>query len=153
MLRILFTSTQGAVPWAGSEVLWYQTASLLKRQGHEVAAMLPLPMRVPATRQRLAEEGIQAEVVDLRTLVPLDKDTILESVKKTGRLVIAHEAPRTSGFGAEVAALVADEGFALLKAPIKRVAAPDVPPPCSPALLRHFVPDAGKIRQAVAEVL
>jgi glycosyltransferase involved in cell wall biosynthesis len=59
MSRILFTSTQGAVPWAGSEVLWYQAASLLKQQGHEVAAMLPLPMRVPATRQRLAAEAIQ----------------------------------------------------------------------------------------------
>jgi pyruvate dehydrogenase E1 component beta subunit len=103
--------------------------------------------------ERLAEDGIQAEVIDLRTLIPLDKQTILNSIAKTGRLVIAHEAPRTSGFGAEIAALAADEGFDFLKAPIRRVAAPDVPPPCSPALLKHFVPDAEKVRAAAAAIV
>lgn len=127
----------------------------VRRPGSDVtlvawSAMVPTCIEAA---EELAEEGIQAEVVDLRTLIPLDRETILESIKKTGRLVIAHEAPRTSGFGAEVAAVVADEGFAFLKAPIKRVAAPDVPPPCSPALLKHFVPDACKIREAVAAVL
>ena len=67
--------------------------------------------------------------------------------------MVAHEAPITSGFGAEIAAFVADEGFGFLKAPIRRVAAPDIPPPCSPALLEHFVPSAAKIKAAVVTLL
>jgi acetoin:2,6-dichlorophenolindophenol oxidoreductase subunit beta len=127
----------------------------VRRPGTDVtlvawSAMVPTCIEAA---ERLAEDGIQAEVIDLRTLIPLDKRTILDSIAKTGRLVIAHEAPLTSGFGAEIAALAADEGFDLLKAPIRRVAAPDVPPPCSPALLKHFVPDAEKIRAAAAAIV
>ena len=72
-------------------------------------------------------------MLDLRTLIPLDKEAILSSVGKTGRAVIVHEACLTGGFGGEIAAVIADEGFTSLKAPIKRVAGPDTPVPFSPA--------------------
>ncbi len=102
-----------------------------------------------AAAEALAGDGISAEVIDLRSLVPLDGESILDSVAKTHRLVIVHEDHRTCGFGAEVAALVADEGFDLLDAPIKRVAGLDTPIPFSPALEAAFLPNAEKIRSAV----
>ena len=82
----------------------------------------------------LEEEGLEAEVIDLRTLWPWDKSTVLDSVKKTGRLRVAHEAVQVGGFGAEVAATVADRAFSSLRAPIKRIGAPRVPIPYAPPL-------------------
>jgi len=123
----------------------------VKRPGADVTivAWSAMVHTALAAAELLAAEGIDAEVLDLRSLVPLDKNAILESVAKTNKLVIAHEAVRTCGFGAEVAALVADEGFDLLDAPIKRVTAPDTPVPFSPALEAAYVPTAEKIRAAV----
>jgi pyruvate dehydrogenase E1 component beta subunit len=82
----------------------------------------------------------------------LDKETVLGSVAKTGRLVVAHEAVKTGGFGAEIAALVAEEAFGLLKAPVRRVAAPDCPVPYSPPLMSAFVPNAEQIKAAAMEI-
>ena len=82
----------------------------------------------------LEEEGLEAEVIDLRTLRPWDKSTVLGSVEKTGRLLVAHEAVQVGGFGAEVAATVADRAFSSLRAPIKRIGAPRVPIPYAPPL-------------------
>jgi len=96
----------------------------------------------------LAKNGKKAEVVDLRTITPLDKETILKSVTKTGRVVIVHEAVQTAGFGAEVAALIADEAFDSLNGPIKRVAAPDTPVPFSPPLEQEWIPSTAKILAA-----
>ncbi|MCL5999281.1 MAG: alpha-ketoacid dehydrogenase subunit beta, partial [Chloroflexi bacterium] len=79
--------------------------------------------------EQLAQEGISAEVIDPRTLVPLDKELILASVRKTGRLVIAEEDNQTGGWAGNIAAMVAEEAFFYLDAPIKRVSAPDTPPP------------------------
>lgn len=101
----------------------------------------------------LAREGISVEVVDLRTLVPLDKETLLASVAKTGHLVIADEGHRSCGVGAELAAIVAEEGFHHLKAPVKRVVTPDVPIPFSPPLEQLLDPSEDKIAAAVREVL
>lgn len=101
----------------------------------------------------LAAEGVSCEVIDLRTIVPLDTDAILESVAKTHRLVIVHEAVRTGGFGAEIAAMVADEGFDYLDAPIKRVTAPDTPVPFSPVLEDAYLPNADKIKAAVLNLM
>ncbi|MDI5938475.1 transketolase C-terminal domain-containing protein [Micromonospora sp. DH15] len=97
----------------------------------------------------LAGEGIDAEVVDLRWLNPLDFDTVAASVARTGRLVVAHEANLTGGFGAEIAARAAAECFADLRAPIARVAAPDVPMPAAPALQAVVVPEAATVADAV----
>ena len=123
----------------------------VKRRGSDVtlvtwSAMVPTCLEAA---RLLAAEGIDAEVLDLRTLVPLDKDAILESVAKTHRLVVAHEATLTCGFGAEVAAFVADEGYGFLEAPIRRVTAPDTPVPYSPPLLAAGVPTAQDVRAAV----
>ena len=84
--------------------------------------------------ETLAKEGISSEVVDLRTISPIDKETILTSVAKTGRLLVAYEAVKQCGFGAEISAILAEEGIGYLDAPIVRVAAPFVPTPFTPAL-------------------
>jgi pyruvate/2-oxoglutarate/acetoin dehydrogenase E1 component len=101
----------------------------------------------------LATEGIAAEVIDLRSLQPLDLGTVLESVARTRRLVIAHEAVEQGGLGAEIAARVSEAAWAELAAPVTRVAAPFVPPPFSPDLERAFVPDAAAIIAAVKRTL
>jgi len=101
----------------------------------------------------LANEGINAEVVDLRSLVPLDKETIFKSLEKTSRLVIAHEAIGKSGFGAEVAAVVAEEALDLLDAPIRRVTAPFTHIPYNRDLEKALFPDRFKIAAAVREIL
>ena len=108
--------------------------------------MVPFALEAAET---LAAEGIDAEVLDLRTLVPLDEAAILESVGRTGRLVVAHEAHRRGGFGGEIAALVAERAFADLHAPIARVAARDVPLPMAPNLERVILPQVAGIAAAV----
>ena len=93
----------------------------------------------------LSKEGIEAEVIDLRTILPLDHDTILSSVRKTTRLLIAHEACKTGGIGGEIAAVVAEQAIDCLDAPIMRVAAPDCPVPFSGSLEDAFLPQAADI--------
>ncbi len=95
--------------------------------------------------EALSKEGIDTEVIDLRTLKPLDEETILNSVKKTGRLIVVHEASRTAGYGAEIAALAAEKTFPFLKAPIQRLTGPDAPPPSSYPLEQMYVPQSEKI--------
>jgi 2-oxoisovalerate dehydrogenase E1 component beta subunit len=101
--------------------------------------------------KELATEGIECEIVDVRTLVPLDEETILESVKKTGRAVIVYEAPRTSGFGGEISAILAEKAIEYLEAPIVRVTGFDTPFPY--ALESLYMPEAGRIREAVQKVV
>ena len=99
-----------------------------------------------------AADGIDVEVIDLRCTVPLDIDTVVESVKKTGRLVVAHEAHRRLGVGAEIAALVQELAFDYLDAPVERVGALDIPTPYSKPLEDEALPDAAKIVQAIKRV-
>lgn len=101
----------------------------------------------------LAEQGVSVEVIDLRTIKPLDEDAILASVRKTGRLVVVHEASRICGVGAEIAALVAEKAFGALKAPILRLTGPDAPVPASSALEQLFTPQAPAIVRAVHQLL
>lgn len=121
----------------------------IKRAGSDVTivALAWLVHEALAAADALAKEGISAEVIDPRSLVPLDADTIRASVRKTGRLVIADEAGPTAGASAEIAALVAEdpETFSCLKAPVKRVCALQVPIPYSPGLEDHVFPDRKKI--------
>lgn len=102
-----------------------------------------------AAAETLAGEGVSVEVIDLRTVAPLDTATILESVVKTSRLLIAHEAVVPFGIGAEIAAVVANEGFWTLDAPIERVGAPATPPPYAPDLEQAWLPDRDDIAAAV----
>jgi acetoin:2,6-dichlorophenolindophenol oxidoreductase subunit beta len=123
----------------------------IRRSGKDVTIVANLLMvyRSLAAAETLAARGIQVEVIDPRSLVPLDKDMILESVQKTGRLVIVEEDNLTNGWGAEVAAIAADEAFLWLDSPIKRIAAPDVPPPFAPVLEREYVPSEQRIVDTV----
>ncbi len=106
-----------------------------------------------AVADQLAKEGISVEVIDPRTLVPLDKKTLLESVKKTGRLVLVTEETKTGATTAEIAAIVQEEAFDWLDAPIVRVNAPDTPVPFSPTLEQFFIPDEKRIAKAVKSIL
>lgn len=102
----------------------------------------------------LAQEGIECEVIDLRTLAPYDKETILRSVEKTARAVVVYESSRTMGPGTEVAAMIAEEGFSFLDAPVRRVSPPDAPQePFAPTLAEHYLPDAKRIAEAIRETV
>jgi pyruvate/2-oxoglutarate/acetoin dehydrogenase E1 component len=106
-----------------------------------------------AAAERLTRHGAECEVIDLRTLCPLDKETFLASVRRTSRALVVYEAHLTSGFGAEVAAIIAQEAFDALDAPVTRVASLDVPVPFSAALEDAMLPNADKIYDAAIEVL
>lgn len=106
-----------------------------------------------AAADTLAAAGIDAEVIDLRSLKPLDEDAILRSVAKTGRLVVVHEASRLCGVGAEIAALVAEKAFASLRAPVLRLTGPDAPAPASFPLEQAFVPQADAVVAAVRSLM
>jgi pyruvate dehydrogenase E1 component beta subunit len=125
-----------------------------KRQGRDVTIVANSLMTHYAllAAETLAGEGIEAEVVDLRTLVPLDEDTILASVERTGRLVVVDECPLRCGIASEVAASVAEHGFDLLRAPIARVTRAQVPVPYSVPLEEAIVPDPGKIAAAARKL-
>jgi acetoin:2,6-dichlorophenolindophenol oxidoreductase subunit beta len=127
----------------------------IKRRGHDVTVVANSLMTHYALQaaERLAAEGIEAEVVDLRSLAPLDEVTILESVDRTGRLVVADECPLRCGIASEIAATVAEHGFELLQAPIVRVTRAQVPVPYSPPLEAAVTPDPEKIAAAVRKVM
>ena len=101
----------------------------------------------------LARDGVSVEILDLRSIIPFDEEAILESVAKTNRVVILHEAPLTGGAGAEFAARIAEKAFDYLDAPIKRVAALDVPTPYSPPLEAYALPNRDKVIAAARELL
>jgi pyruvate dehydrogenase E1 component beta subunit len=127
---------------------------VIRRPGKDVTIVgkLLTMYKALAAADILSERGIEAEVIDPRSLAPLDWELILGSVRKTGRLVIAEEDNLTGGWAAELAARAADEAFRWLDAPVKRVSAPDVPPPFSPVLERAYVPDENRIAEAVASL-
>jgi len=106
-----------------------------------------------AAAEVLAAEGVSLEVVDLRSLVPLDMATVLASVRKTGRFVALHDATRFCGFGAELAAQVAEACFGELKAPVRRIAAPDIPVPFTPPQEAFYKPSADQVAQTVRGML
>jgi pyruvate/2-oxoglutarate/acetoin dehydrogenase E1 component len=103
--------------------------------------------------EKLAAEGIDVEVIDPRTLQPLDTATIIESVRKTNRVIVVHEAVRFGGLGAEVAAQIQEEAFDYLDAPVGRIAAPFSPVPFSPVLEAHYLPSANDIEQAIRDIV
>ena len=126
-------------------------AAAVVRPGADVtlvalASMVPVALRAA---EAVAAEGIDAEVVDLRCLVPLDMHTVLDSVGRTSRLVIVEENPYQGGWGATVASIVADEGFESLDAPVRRVAAACVPLPFADSLEQEVLPTADKVAAAV----
>lgn len=129
----------------------YDYTCSIKREGSDVSIITYSAMVNQALKaaDKLAEEGISAEVVDIRTIEPLDEDSIIRSVEKTGRAVVVHEACRKAGFGAELAAIIQEKAFTSLKKPVQRVGAPNVPVPFAPNLEKAFLPNDGDIIQAV----
>jgi len=127
----------------------------VKRQGSDVTVIATMAMvhKALEAAEELSKEGISVEVIDPRTLQPLDGETIIESVKKTHKVVIVHEAVKFAGPGAEIAAMIAEEAFDYLDAPIKRVAAPFTPVPFSPVLEQAYIPSREKIIAAVKEAV
>jgi 2-oxoisovalerate dehydrogenase E1 component beta subunit len=126
----------------------------LARQGKDVsivtyAAMLHVALEAA---EAAAREGISVEVLDLRTLLPLDEEAILATAGRTGKVIVLHEATRTGGPGGEISALIAERAFEYLDAPVLRVAPPDTPVPYSPPLEEHFLPNADKVGKAIRAI-
>lgn len=146
-------AVRGEVP-EGEHLVPFGVARVV-REGKDVTLVAiggMLPKALEAAQQ-LEGEGIACEVIDPRTLVPLDVETLVRSVRKTGRLVIAHEAHRRAGPGAEIAAVIAEEALDYLDAPIRRVAAKNVPLPYAPTMEQFVLPSTADVVAAVREVL
>jgi 2-oxoisovalerate dehydrogenase E1 component len=137
-------------PWPGDEYVLEFGKAKKTREGDKITivtwgAMVP--------RCEVAAEGVSADVIDLRTLNPWDRDMVLESVRRTRRCLIVHEDLRTGGFGAEIAAVVADEAFLDLDAPVARVTMPDIPSPHHPSLMEWALPSVASIRAEIDRLL
>ncbi|MFQ5693518.1 MAG: alpha-ketoacid dehydrogenase subunit beta [Nitrospinota bacterium] len=138
-------SVKGEVPEGEYTVPLGEAA--VRRRGRDltVVALGAMVPQALTAAERIAEEGIEAEVIDLRTVTPLDRETVLASVRKTGRAAVVHEAVRIGGVGAEIGMMIQEEAFDYLDAPVKRIAAAPVPFPFSPALKRRVVPDLNAV--------
>ena len=148
----IYRAAKGEVP-EGDYTVPLGKASIVK-QGNDTTlisygAMLHTVMEAAEVIEK--EDNTRCEVIDLRSLVPLDSETVLESVKKTGRVVVIHEAPRNCGFGAELIALITEKVFLHLQAPPLRVTGFDTPFPYT--LEHEYLPDVGRIREAVQTVM
>ena len=144
--RAMLDDSWARRPWPGDAYVLPFGRAKKTRAGDRITivtwgAMVP--------RCEAAAEGISADVIDLRTLMPWDREMVLESVRRTRRCLIVHEDLRTGGFGAEIAAVVADEAFLDLDAPVARVTMPDIPSPHHPALLEAAVPSVARIRAEI----
>jgi len=148
----MLNSTLGSVPEGDHTVPFGQ--AVLRRTGKDISlvAYALMAHRALEAAKTLEKEGIDAEVLDLRSLVPYDKEAILATIRKTGRLVLIEEGPRTGGVGAELAAFVAEEGFYSLKAPIHRLSAPDSVLPGSRYGAKLFIPQEEDIVHAAREI-
>lgn len=154
--KYLYRRAKGVLPAPEDRPARLGTAAV-RREGRKLTlltygAMLPPSLEAAA---RVAEESGEdaVEVIDLRSLVPLDRESILRSVRKTNRVLVVHEDNRTGGFAGEIAALVSDEALIWLDAPVRRVTAPDAPVPFSPPLEDFYRPSAEKIADAALELL
>lgn len=128
--------------------------AVVRREGRDLtiasyAAMAHVSLEAA---ERIAKEGIDAEVIDLRTLAPLDRETILASVRKTGKLLVVHEDTRTGGLAGELAGIACEEAFDSLDGPVMRVTGLDTPVPYSPPLEERFLPNAEKVAAAAREL-
>lgn len=128
---------------------------IIRREGTDVTIVATLLMmhRAMEAAVRLEQDGISAEVIDPRSLVPFDWELVKGSVAKTGRCVIVEESPKRGGLGAEIGATLAEEMLDFLVAPVKRVSAPNTPAPFSPPMEKFYVPDAKRIAREVRELM
>jgi pyruvate dehydrogenase E1 component beta subunit len=148
--KALYRSVKGEVPEGSYTVDLSKVRDV--RPGSDVTvfcygAMVPVCTKAA---EQAAEKGIESHVVDLRTLLPLDEEAVLEAAKRTGRVVVVHEAPRFCGFGAEISALIAENAIEYMEAPVVRVAGFDTPFPNT--LEHHYLPDARRVLDAIERV-
>jgi 2-oxoisovalerate dehydrogenase E1 component len=148
--RAMLDDSWARRPWPGDEYVLPFGRAKKTREGDQITivtwgAMVP--------RCEAAAEGFGADVIDLRTLQPWDKDMVLENVRRTRRCLIVHEDLRTGGFGAEIAAVVADEAFLDLDAPVARVTMPDIPSPHHPQLMEAALPSPASIRSEIERLV
>ena len=148
--RAMLDDSWARRPWPGDEYVLPFGRAKKTREGDQITivtwgAMVP--------RCEAAAEGFSADVIDLRTLQPWDQEMVLDSVRRTRRCLIVHEDLRTGGFGAEIAAVVADEAFLDLDAPVARVTMPDIPSPHHPQLMEWALPSPGSIRAEIERLV
>ncbi len=147
--KYLYRRAKGPVP-EGDEIVPIGVAAT-RREGDDITLMTYGAMVTPSLEaaDRLAKEGVEVEVIDLRTLLPFDKQAILTSVEKTNRALVVHEDVKTLGIGAELSAVIMEEKFGALDAPVMRVTYPDTHPPFSHILEASNLPNADKIADAI----
>ena len=151
--KYLYRRVKGEVPDGDYQVEIGKGA--VRREGDDIVLFSygsTVQMALEAAEQIALEEGVQTRVVDLRSLQPLDSELILESAKKTGKALIVHEDNLTGGIGGEISALIAEHAFQYLDAPVRRVAALDVPVPFAPPLEEYVLPHRAKILQTLREL-
>jgi acetoin:2,6-dichlorophenolindophenol oxidoreductase subunit beta len=152
----LLYRTKGMVPELGDEYSIPLGKADIKRTGKDVTIITygRMVQRCLIVAEQFAEQGVEIEVIDIRTLVPLDKASLIESAKKTGKVLVVHEACQTGGYGGELVSTIVDsEAFFYLDAPVKRLGGMDVPIPYNPHLEAQVVPTEDKIAAAVSELL
>jgi pyruvate dehydrogenase E1 component beta subunit len=151
--KLVLGGVEGEVPEEEYTIPFGEAA--IRKEGRDATVVATGFMVYEALNaaQQLAQEDIDVEIIDPRTIVPLDKDTIFESVEKTGRLITVEEGRMRGGIGAEIAALACGDYFSLLKAPVQRVAAPMIPIPGSPVLEDLYLPNKDTIVRAVKRTL
>ncbi|MDR1574763.1 MAG: alpha-ketoacid dehydrogenase subunit beta [Treponema sp.] len=153
----LLYRTKGPVPEPGEDYTIPLGKADVKRNGKDLSIITygrMVPRCLKVAEELAGTRGYDVEVVDIRTLVPLDKEALFDSVKKTGRCLIVYEAPQTGGYGAEIASVIADsDAFFYLDAPIRRLGGLDVPIPYNPHLEAQVVPTEEKIRAAIESLL
>jgi len=152
----LLYRTKGMVPELGDEYIIPLGKADIKRTGKDVTIITygRMVQRCLIVAEQFAEQGVEIEVIDIRTLVPLDKASLIESAKKTGKVLVVHEACQTGGYGGELVSTIVDsEAFFYLDAPVKRLGGMDVPIPYNPHLEAQVVPTEDKISAAVSELL
>ena len=150
--KFLYRRIKEDVP---SDVFTPLGQAAIRREGKHLSiitysAMVHLALEAAS---QLAQNGIEAEVLDLRTLIPLDEDAVLESVRKTSKVLVLHEAPKFGGFGGEIAAIIAEKAFEYLDGPVVRIAAMDTPIPFGSPLEETYLPDVQKIIQAATKLM
>jgi len=147
--KYLYRRVKGPVP-EGDEIVAIGAAAT-RREGGDITLLAYGAMVMPSldAADRLAKEGVEVEVIDLRTLLPFDKEAIFRSLEKTSRVLVVHEDVKTLGLGAEISAVIMEEKFDALDAPVMRVTCPDTHPPFSHILEAANLPNADTIADAL----
>jgi 2-oxoisovalerate dehydrogenase E1 component beta subunit len=148
----LYRRIKGEVPEERYTIPFGQAR--VHREGDDVVVVTwgAMVHTAAAAAAQLAEEGTEVEILDLRTLIPWDRERVLESVRRCSKVLVLHEDTRTGGFGGEIAATIAEEAFEHLDAPVMRIAAPDTPVPFSPVLEKAFIPQVEDVVSALREL-